>query len=220
MSGGRHPWWLPLAAFCGAWLVRALGATWRFEWADHPEYVEAEAGGERFVYVFWHSGILPMAWSHRARGIAVLVSQHHDGELIARLIRRLGYVTGRGSSTRAGDAGVREMLAWAERGRHLAVTPDGPRGPAERTKPGVSYLATRTGRRVVPIALGVRPAWRLRSWDGFRIPRPFARVVIGHGRPLAPAAAEAGGDPAKRGVQDALDALSRELRARVGEAVA
>jgi len=220
VSGGRHAWWLPLAAWLGAWLVRALGATWRLEWTDHPEYVEAEAGGERFVYIFWHSGILPLAWSHRGRGIAVLVSQHHDGELIARLIHRLGYVTGRGSSTRSGDAGIREMLAWAERGRHLAVTPDGPRGPAETMKGGVAYLATRSGRRVVPIALGVRPAWRLRSWDRFRVPRPFARVVIGHGRPLALVSAEAAGEPARLECQAALDSLNRATRARAGEAVA
>jgi lysophospholipid acyltransferase (LPLAT)-like uncharacterized protein len=216
----RTPWWLPLGALLGAWLVRALGATWRFEWADHPEYREAEATGERFVYIFWHSGILPMAWSHRGRGIAVLVSQHHDGELIARLVHRLGYVTGRGSSTRAGDAGVREMLAWAERGRHLAVTPDGPRGPAETMKDGVRYLASRTGRRVVPIALGVHPAWVLRSWDRFRIPRPFARVIIGHGPPLTVPADEAARGPARDVLGAALADLTRRLRASAGEAAA
>ena len=90
----------------------------------------------------------------------MLVSRHRDGEWITRVIHHLGYVTGRGSSTRGGDAGVREMLAWADAGRQLAVTPDGPRGPAEQAKEGAAYLAVRTGRRVVPMALGVRSAPR------------------------------------------------------------
>src|SRR5262249_12221116 len=126
-----------------------------------------------------------LAVLHRHEGIAVLVSRHRDGELITRVIERLGYVTGRGSSTRGGGQGAREMVAWAERGRHLAITPDGPRGPAERVKDGTFYLAARTGRRVVPIGIGSSPAWALRSWDRFRVPRPFARICIIHGAPIA-----------------------------------
>lgn len=185
MSRARHPWWLGAAALLGAWFIRAVAMSWRYRVADAPEYASAVATGERFVYAFWHSGLLPLALSHCDEGIAVLVSQHRDGELITRLIHRLGYVTGRGSSTRGGDQGVREMLGWAEQGRHLAITPDGPRGPAERVKDGLVYLAARTGRRVVPIGLGTRPAWVLRSWDRFRVPRPFARVVVMHGAPIA-----------------------------------
>jgi lysophospholipid acyltransferase (LPLAT)-like uncharacterized protein len=101
----RHPWWLPLAAGIGAVFVRALGATWRYTVSDAPEYSAALARGERFVYAFWHSGLLPGAVLHRDEGIAVLVSRHRDGELITRVIEHLGYVTARGSSTRGGEAG-------------------------------------------------------------------------------------------------------------------
>jgi lysophospholipid acyltransferase (LPLAT)-like uncharacterized protein len=75
----------------------------------------------------------------------VLISQHRDGELIARIAERLGYATGRGSSTRGGEEGARDMLRLAEEGRVLAITPDGPRGPAEKVKPGLVFLASRTG---------------------------------------------------------------------------
>jgi len=220
MSAARHPWWLTLAAMAGAAWVRLLCSTWRYEVKDAPAYTEAVASGERFVYAFWHSGILPGAALHRDEGIAVLVSRHRDGELITRIIHRLGYVTGRGSSTRGGDSGVREMLAWAEAGRHLAVTPDGPRGPAEHAKDGLLYLATRTGRRIVPIAIGVRSAWRLRSWDRFRVPRPFARVAVSHGAPLAVSELEADRDGACAAFDRALHALTAEARARAGEVAA
>src|SRR5262245_7683821 len=153
----RYPWWMGLAAFLGAGLVRALGATWRFSVVDAPEYTAALARGERFVYAFWHSALLPLAVLHRNEGIAVLVSRHRDGELITRVIERLGFVAARGSSTRGGEAGLRGMLTWAGQDRHLAVTPDGPKGPPERVKPGTVFLAEQTGRRMVPIGVAARP---------------------------------------------------------------
>ena len=218
MSGDRHPWWLGLVATLGEWVARLFASTWRYHVEDGPEYRSALANGERFVYAFWHSGILPGALLHRDEGIAVLVSRHRDGELITRLIQRLGYVTARGSSTRGGDAGVRELLAWAEQGRQLAVTPDGPRGPAEQVKPGLVYLAARTGRRVVPIGFGARPAWVLRSWDRFRVPRPFARVCVTHGDPLTlDAHDDAAVALARDEIDSALTAVTREARRRVGE---
>ncbi|HVQ24377.1 MAG TPA: lysophospholipid acyltransferase family protein, partial [Planctomycetota bacterium] len=184
----RHPWWLPLAAGFGAAFVRALAATWRYTVSDAPEYSAALARGERFVYAFWHSGLLPLAVFHRHEGAAVLVSRHRDGELITRVLEHLGYVAARGSSTRGGEAGVRGMLSWAGQDRQLAVTPDGPRGPAEQAKPGALFLAERTGRRLVPTAVAARPVRALRSWDRFRIPWPFARVLVSHGAPFDPAA--------------------------------
>ena len=184
----RHPWWLPLAAGFGAVFARVLAATWRYTVRDAPEYTAAVARGERFVYAFWHSGLLPLSMLHCDEGIAVLVSRHRDGELITRVIEHLGYVAARGSSTRGGEAGVRGMLSWAAQDRQLAVTPDGPRGPAERVKPGALYLAERTGRRMVPIGFAAHPVLALRSWDRFRIPWPFARVLVSHGAPFEPAA--------------------------------
>jgi lysophospholipid acyltransferase (LPLAT)-like uncharacterized protein len=220
VNRARHPWWLGPAAVLGTWLMRLCAATWRYDIADRPEYTAAADRGERFVFAFWHSAMLAGAELHRGEGVAVLVSQHRDGELITRLIQRLGYVAARGSSTRGGDAGVRELLAWAEQGRHLALTPDGPRGPAERMKDGVYYVAVRTGRRVVPIGFGVHPAWVLRSWDGFRVPRPFARVCVTHGAPIAfdDAAGEGAAEHARAVLDDALGALTRETRQRAGEA--
>jgi len=214
VTRSRHPWWLPLAAVFGAGLLRAIGATWRFTVSDAPEYKAALARGERFVYAAWHSALLPLAVFHRNEGIAVLVSRHLDGEVIARVSERLGFVTARGSSTRGGEAGVRGMLAWAGRDRHIAVTPDGPRGPAEQVKPGALYLAERTGRRMVPIAMAAHPVRLLRSWDRFRVPLPFARVLVAHGAPFDPAGSE---DCARREFERVLGALVCDVRARVGE---
>lgn len=122
MSGDRIPWWTAPAAWLGAGLVRLLGATWRVEVEDHPEFTAAVARGERCIYAFWHCGLLALTHQHRGEGIAVLVSRHRDGELIARILDHLGYVTARGSSTRGGDAGLRGLLTGATQARCLGHT--------------------------------------------------------------------------------------------------
>jgi lysophospholipid acyltransferase (LPLAT)-like uncharacterized protein len=190
MTNDRAHWWTGLAAWLGAGVVRLLGATWRVEVVDHPEFTAARSRGEPCVYAFWHCLLLVLTHHHRREGIAVLVSRHRDGELIARIIERLGYVTARGSSTRGGEAGVRGLLKGARQGRCLGITPDGPRGPAEQVKEGLVYVAARSGLPVVPIAVGVQSAWVMRSWDRFRVPRPFARIRIMHGAPISVAVAE------------------------------
>lgn len=185
MRSTRYPWWMAPAAAASAWLVLALGATWRLVRVRLHERDALLDRGERCIFAFWHARLLPLVFTHRRRAIAVLISQHRDGELIARIIGRLGFLTGRGSSTRGGEEGIRAMLRHAEDRRLLAITPDGPRGPAEQVKPGLVYLASRTGFPVVPAASATRAGWRLRSWDGFRIPYPFATVVVGYGPPIA-----------------------------------
>jgi lysophospholipid acyltransferase (LPLAT)-like uncharacterized protein len=161
-----------------------LGASWRLDRRATAGYDAEIAKGRRCIFAFWHARLLALAFTHRGLGAAVLVSQHRDGELITRVLERLGFVVARGSSTRGGEEGLRELIEWAEKGKLLGITPDGPRGPAEQVKPGLVYLAGRTGLPVVPLAVAARPVWKLGSWDGFRIPKPFARVRLVYGPPI------------------------------------
>lgn len=184
MSGSRYPWWMPVAAEAAAALLLALGATWRLRRVGMQEQEARLERGERCIFAFWHARLLPLVYTHRRRAIAVLVSRHRDGELVTRVIERLGFLTGRGSSTRGGEEGIRDMLRHAEEGRLLAITPDGPRGPAERAKAGLVYLASRAGCPVVPVATAASGAWTFDSWDRFRVPKPFARVVVAYGPPI------------------------------------
>jgi len=181
----RPAWWMRAGVVLGSLLVRALGRSWRIEFRGVREYDRALEAGERCIFAFWHARMFPLVYTHRGRAVGVLVSQHRDGQWIASVIERLGFATARGSSTRGGEEGVREMLDLAERRHLLAITPDGPRGPREQVKAGIVYLASRTGFPVVPVATESRSAWVFRSWDRFRIPRPFARVVVAYGAPLA-----------------------------------
>lgn len=149
------------------------------------EYLErAREGGRKVLYAFWHEGLLVATYAFRRQGIQVLVSQHRDGELIARAIERMGYGTIRGSSTRGGTRALFRMAAAGAAGDDLGVTVDGPRGPRLLVKPGTLFIAGRSGLPIVPFAVASRKPWVLSSWDRFMVPRPFSRTAIAFEEPL------------------------------------
>lgn len=183
MRHGR-PWWFGPASAGGAVALRGLGATWRVRRTNTAAVDAWLDGGGRCIYALWHCRMLPCIYAYRDLGVAALVSRSKDGELITGVIERLGYVAARGSSTRGGQEGFQDLVRFAAAGRSLTITPDGPRGPKEVVKPGLVRLASLTGLKVLPVASASRGAWVMRSWDGFRVPRPFARVLVAYGEPL------------------------------------
>ena len=140
--------------------------------------------GERFIYCIWHENLLLPAVSFACPNIAVLISQHADGQLLGSLIRSLDMGMVRGSTTRGGVRAVRELVRGDTSWRHLAITPDGPRGPRRVVQPGLVYVASRTGMRVVPVGVGYRKPWRAGSWDRFAVPKPFSRGRCVSGTPI------------------------------------
>jgi len=165
----------------GALLVRALASTWRIRViGDGGLRAEREAG-RPVIITLWHGQMLPLLYEHRGEGVAVLISEHRDGEIIARIATALGHRTVRGSTTRGAGRALLSMVRQVESGQDIAVTPDGPRGPAKSFAPGALIVAQRTGAAIIPATVVARSAWRLRSWDRFMIPRPFTRIVISYG---------------------------------------
>ena len=213
-------WTLEWGARAGAGVIMLLGRTWRLEYAPGYHEQDRELFHDRqCIFAFWHARMFPLVFTHRHRGAAVLISQHRDGEWIARIVARMGYVTARGSSTRGGEAAILDLLDYAARGTPIAITPDGPRGPAERVKPGLVYLASRSGLPIVPVAAVARSAWVMRSWDHFRIPKPLTRVRLAYGTPITipPDLDEAALEARRVEVEQALAALTRTTAAEVGE---
>jgi lysophospholipid acyltransferase (LPLAT)-like uncharacterized protein len=111
-----------------------------------------------------------------------LISRSFDGELIARTTERLGFLTARGSSSRAGGSGLLALAKAVQRGNPAVFTADGPRGPVYKVKPGAEKLAQLTGYPIGIFYAHPEKAWLLRSWDRFLIPKPFSRVAISWGR--------------------------------------
>lgn len=182
-------WKLSLAIGAGHFLVRALASTWRFRIAHDDGLRALRVGKKPFIFAFWHGQMLPLLWLHRGEGVAVLVSSHRDGEIIARIAERLGFRTVRGSSNRAAARALLGVVRELEAGREVAVTPDGPRGPARKFASGALVAAQRVGVPIVAVGVSARRAWRLRSWDQFMIPKPFTRVTVAYSAPTLVAAA-------------------------------
>ncbi len=174
MTGARFA----LTGIAGCALVRTLFATTRVERVHAERLEDFRRRKVPVIFVFWHGNLLPLVHYHRREGIVVLVSEHSDGEFIARILGRSGFGTVRGSSTRGGVRGLKALVRAARNGRDLALTPDGPRGPRGEFKPGALAAAQMTGLPLLPLAVSASSAWRLDSWDRFLIPKPFSTVRI------------------------------------------
>lgn len=161
-----------------ALLIRLVGMTLRYE--DRVD-AGAMAGYPIWgasVFAFWHRSLLVCAHRFRGRGIAILISRSFDGELIARTVERLGFTAVRGSSSRGGASGLRNMERAYRENYCCALTADGPRGPVFVAKPGTAQLAQLVGTWVGTFYVLPQSAWELRSWDRFLIPKPFSRVIV------------------------------------------
>jgi lysophospholipid acyltransferase (LPLAT)-like uncharacterized protein len=178
----RNPRVRIVLAALAAIVVRALMATIRtrvvsLDGRTHP----TNPAEGRSIYAFWHESRLAPA--SRPGKVNVLISLHSDGELITQVCRRLGIGVVRGSTKRRGGPAILQMLSCGN-DAHLAITPDGPRGPRRQLQMGVVFLASHANLPIVPIGIGFARAWRAKSWDRFAVPLPFSRVHAVVGEPI------------------------------------
>lgn len=190
--------------------VRALALTLRLT-RDRSPVDHLLAARTPVIFASWHGRVLLLPSLYESLQARVLASRSRDGELLARVLERFGFEAIRGSSSRGGAGALRAMVDALRDGQNVLVAPDGPRGPREQVKPGIAALARLSGAPVVPIAVGSSSEWRLRSWDGFRIPVPFSRCVARMGAAI-PAPPDREHDEAARA---AIERALVELSARV-----
>jgi lysophospholipid acyltransferase (LPLAT)-like uncharacterized protein len=192
----------------GVALIRLLATTWRVETVNGEPLAQARREKRRILFALWHGELLPLLWHQRGNDIAIVISEHRDGEIIAQIAESLGYATVRGSSSRGGSRALIGLMREIDAGRDGAITPDGPRGPARVFAPGAAVAAQRTGALIAPIRAAAAWSWRLRSWDRFLIPKPFARVRVSFG-PLTPVSAASPREAAEQAprLQAILDAV-------------
>lgn len=148
--------WFKLAVLppAGAAVIRALGRSMRIETRGHEHVDRLYREGKRVIIAFWHARQLMMPLTYRGTLAHILISQHQDGEIIARIVERFGFRAVRGSSTRGGVPALRELIRLGRSGVDLVVTPDGPKGPPQVAKVGVIQLARASGLPIIPLAFG------------------------------------------------------------------
>jgi hypothetical protein len=204
-----------LVGVLGALLLRLLGCTWRVGRVGNDPFLR----GDRFVAALWHRGFPIALHLWRDRGIAVPVSRSRDGDLVAGVLRRMGYAESpRGSSSRGATSLLRELIRRVRGGEVVGMLVDGPRGPARAAKPGAVALARATGAELVPVGLSATRCVRFGSWDRALLPLPFARVWCVYGTPLPVPKKEGDRDVevVRRELESALDAVTDEADRRAG----
>ena len=191
----RRPWVQSLLA----WLVSAyLGvtlATMRWRFIDRASVDAAVASSEGVIACFWHGRIALAVACRRVlkkKPRRVLISRSPDGELIAKVVRRLSFPAIRGSANRPGAAhdqrtfaASRDVLRFMRDGGLVAITPDGPLGPTEQMPIGPVLLARISEAPVLLFGLAAKPTLTLKTWDKTKIPLPFSRGCVVFEGPLS-----------------------------------
>lgn len=198
-------WAEPVAKALGPPLIKTLAASWRFRETGPRDWQPP------FIFVLWHSRILPLLALHKGEGLVLLISRHRDGEYLADLAESWGYRSVRGSTRRGGEVGLLGIVRALQDGAIVAMTPDGPRGPAGRVQPGAVAAAQHAGVPIVAAGGRASSAWYLRSWDRMCIPKPFAAIDVEYSAPIHIAAG-------KEGLRAGIAAVERALHGLTGTA--
>jgi len=174
------------ACAVAAWYTRFVNLTTRWQEVDKAHVDGLWQAGEPFIVAHWHGRIMMLAFSwQRETPIEMLISQHRDGELIARTVAHLGVGSVRGSTSRDGASALRAMVKTIKQGTCVGITPDGPRGPRMRASDGVITLARLSGAPIIPLSCATSRRRVVGSWDRFTIALPFARGVFIWGEPIS-----------------------------------
>ena len=168
------------------WFLKTLYATYRVTWTglEYRRLAEQHHPSGSFCIAIWHEHSFPVVFSHRGQRFAPMASLSKDGDIASLILGKLGFRPVRGSSSRGGKAARSDMEDMISQGWFTALTVDGPRGPRRETKAGIVDVARRTGVLILPLVTVADRAWEFKSWDRFKLPKPFARLSVCYGEPI------------------------------------
>lgn len=174
--------------FLGTYLLKhsldALCKSLRVTYKNKKVIDELKKKKQNYVLAFWHSTMIASWYLNRNDGFAALTSKSKDGDILAKQLKHWKYKVVRGSSSKGGDVALGIMVDHAKNGYSIAITPDGPRGPANKFKAGAVITAKKSGVPLVLMGIGVKSKKKLKSWDKFQIPNPLSRVNVMYSDPI------------------------------------
>jgi hypothetical protein len=174
-----------LFPYAGLFLVRLLSATYRIKIVDPDNEQNILKTGGRLVYASWHQRFFPgLTFLSTRKPIACIISQSHDGEIVARAATILGWRAVRGSSSHGGRQALETIKRLVDQGYKVGHVVDGPRGPFGTVKPGLIRIAQYADLPIVPIIISGQNRWVFNSWDRFMVPKPFSRLIVRFGAPI------------------------------------
>lgn len=164
--------------------IRFLKATMRMKFVNKEYMDDLIRKRKPFIFTFWHNRLIMMVYGYHGKGVKVLISSHRDGLMTSNTLKYFGIGSIQGSSTRGGAQGLRGVIRAAREASDLGFTPDGPKGPACKVKPGVVQAARLTALPILPVSFGCARKHILKSWDRMQIPKLFTRGVFIYGKPI------------------------------------
>jgi len=208
-------------SFIGWMLISLWSRTVRLRYVNRGIPEAMQAAGKNYIYAFWHGRQFLLFHAYRNSGIVIPASESRDGEIQAGILRRFGLGVVRGSSQRKGDRALLGLVDALRKGKTIALAVDGPRGPIYEVKQGITYLAGKLDKPIIPLSTGARRAWFLeRIWDRYMLPWPGTACVIVYGEPIVVNGTSE--EELERKRRELTDALNRTMeqadRASLGEA--
>ena len=147
--------------------------------------LELIKSGEPIMLCVWHGRLLFPSWYIRYHTtLHIISSRHSDSELLAHILKKWGYDLIRGSTNKGGMGVIREMTEIFKGGGIIAVTNDGPKGPARIAKSGSIALAIKNNVKIITVTGSATKYWQMKSWDHFMIPKPFGKIQIVVSKPM------------------------------------
>lgn len=168
-------------------IIRILNLTYRYRYVGGHNLKNARSINPKstFMLSLWHQNIVASIFGHMNEKFTMIVSESKDGELVAVTCELLGHKPVRGSSTRGGKKAIIETIRLIKSGFSSAISVDGPKGPPHEVKLGILEIAKITETPIVPLSPYPSKFWFFpKSWDHFRIPKPFSQIIIVYGEPL------------------------------------
>lgn len=144
---------------------------------------ESPNGTARYCFCLWHDAIVTCLFASRIHKLSGLISRHQDGTYLSDAATSVGLTPVRGSTSRGGAEAIKQLIDRSD--LHVCITPDGPRGPRRVMKEGIVYLASRTGRPIVPTTVTATSFWSIPgNWSDMLIPKPFSKALLLAGAPI------------------------------------
>jgi lysophospholipid acyltransferase (LPLAT)-like uncharacterized protein len=165
--------------------IAMLRASLRIDLLNGHHYTDLQVRRVPILFALWHGRMFLAIDAHRHQSVVTMASQSVDGNIVTRWLENNGYIVTRGSSSKGGSEALRQMVRQVRAGHNVALTVDGPRGPAPVVQPGVVRLARITKAWILPISFASSWPLFLPSWDRYLLPKPFSRNIVGYGEPFA-----------------------------------
>lgn len=174
------------------YIIKSLISTYKIEVRGKELREKAKAMNPKgsFIFTVWHENVVSIMSGHAwTEPYLTLSSRSKDGDYAAFVSEKMGFVAVRGSSKKrnkdkGGKEAMQEYVTQLNLGIAGGITVDGPKGPRQVCKVGAALIAQQSGAPILPVTGVADRVWQFNSWDKFKIPKPFAKIVMQYGEPI------------------------------------